>query len=200
MQISQLALDLLLPTKCVVCRKPPMLLCAKCEPEVSISFESDTIPFWWAHNYTDEFAKVINAFKENNQIALVKQLSKTTNILLAAAVDHVQIESIVILESSKRNFQRRGFNPVFKILQHCAVANKFQILKLELVRQTFDQTELDRAERAKNVAGAFRSKSNPGRCLIFDDVSTTGATLDAMAQAVIEAGGEICAQAVLGKS
>lgn len=64
------------------------------------------------------------------------------------------------------------------------------------VRRTRAQASLGRAERARNVEGAFGPAptrravpgSVPGRVLLVDDVVTTGATLEAAARALIGAG------------
>ena len=51
------------------------------------------------------------------------------------------------------------------------------------------QTGLGRAERGRNVAGAFRVEGAvPGRVLLVDDVYTTGATASAAAAALKRAG------------
>jgi ComF family protein len=63
---------------------------------------------------------------------------------------------------------------------------------LKKIRPTRSQTELSREERIENVAGAFavrRPETVRGRTLVLvDDVCTTGATLDACASALKEAG------------
>src|SRR5205085_951074 len=65
---------------------------------------------------------------------------------------------------------------------------------LERVRATTAQFDLDRRDRAANVARAFRVKrgaewSIAGRwAVLVDDVATTGATLAACAHALLDAG------------
>jgi ComF family protein len=73
---------------------------------------------------------------------------------------------------------------------------------LERARATIAQFDLDRTQRATNVEGAFRLKSGAspprarptrhpleGRWIVLvDDVVTTGATLAACAQPLLEAG------------
>jgi predicted amidophosphoribosyltransferase len=51
--------------------------------------------------------------------------------------------------------------------------------------------QLNAAERKVNVAGAFQcndARLNGRRVVVIDDVCTTGATLDACASAVLQAG------------
>lgn len=60
-------------------------------------------------------------------------------------------------------------------------------------RHTPSQTKLDREQRQKNMKNAFALKQGTcldgfNRAVLVDDVYTTGATLDACAQALIECG------------
>jgi ComF family protein len=68
-------------------------------------------------------------------------------------------------------------------------------------RDTATQTALDRGRRRENVAGAFRIRRpepvRGARVLIVDDVVTTGATVGALAGALMEAGSAGCAVASL---
>ena len=71
---------------------------------------------------------------------------------------------------------------------------------LTRLRPTPAQVGLGQAERQVNVAGAFRwtAPAPPPHGLgLVDDVCTTGATLDAVARVVAEAGGSIGAFLVL---
>jgi predicted amidophosphoribosyltransferase len=57
------------------------------------------------------------------------------------------------------------------------------------VRPVARQTGLSRAERRRNVRGAFSAKATPPRAVVLvDDVYTTGATVDAAAAALRAAG------------
>jgi predicted amidophosphoribosyltransferase len=70
-------------------------------------------------------------------------------------------------------------------------------------RAVADQSGLDAAERAANLSGAFvvpsrwRSQLGSARCLLVDDVMTTGATLAEAARSIAVAGGHPFGAAVL---
>ena len=83
----------------------------------------------------------------------------------------------------------RGFNQAAEIARHLTVPVAHV---LERVRPTASQTDLPAAARHRNVRGAF-AVTVPDRVLgatvvLIDDVSTTGATLDACAGALLDAG------------
>ena len=62
---------------------------------------------------------------------------------------------------------------------------------LKRVRATGHQAWRGRAERLISVKGAFglsKGKSVPDRVILIDDLATTGATLDACAKALKDAG------------
>jgi ComF family protein len=71
---------------------------------------------------------------------------------------------------------------------------------LKRTRATAPQAGLSREERMQNLEGAFEVKKNPlagASLLLVDDVTTTGATLEACAAVLMEAGAaEVCAVVV----
>jgi ComF family protein len=96
----------------------------------------------------------------------------------------------------KKKLRKRGYNQslwVAKVFAKEAGVSTVAYDCLERTRDTPSQTKLDRAERKQNVKNAFALKD--GTCLdgfdrivLVDDVYTTGATLDACAQALIDSG------------
>ena len=87
-----------------------------------------------------------------------------------------------------RRFQR-GFNQAEALARHIGLPVEPALRRR---RPTVTQTDLPESQRLQNVAGAFtlrRGARVHGRVLVIvDDVSTTGATLDACATVLLGGG------------
>lgn len=85
----------------------------------------------------------------------------------------------------------RGFNQAERIARIVAAQQGTTMRHLlKRVRATGSQAKRHRAERLTALEGAFRCvvSDPPARVILVDDLSTTGATLDACAKALKEAG------------
>lgn len=84
---------------------------------------------------------------------------------------------------------RRGFNQAEELARHVGLP---VVRALRRSRRTITQTDLPEAQRLENVSGAFRLRRGAritGQVLVLvDDVSTTGATLDACARVLLTGG------------
>ena len=97
-----------------------------------------------------------------------------------------------------RRLRDRGYNQSERIARALGARTGIEVRAdiLERVRETPTQTALTPEGRQANVAGAFRAKKADGlRCVLVDDVFTTGATL-AEAGAALAAGGAVSVEAV----
>lgn len=111
---------------------------------------------------------------------------------------------IVPVPLRTRRLLWRGFNQSLELGRclarhvHCDLAPQ----GLHKVRDTKSQSSLRRAERLRNVRGAFAATRNmKGQCVVIvDDVMTTGATLTACATACRQAGAREVLVAVLARA
>jgi len=104
-----------------------------------------------------------------------------------------------------RRHRERGFNQALEIASGLAFKRKIPVLNcLYRYRETVSQTKLDRTARWENMAGAFRMKPRfdvKGRhLLVIDDVFTTGATVNACAHALDQAGARRLAVLTIARS
>ena len=73
---------------------------------------------------------------------------------------------------------------------------------LSKIRETGEQNKLARKERLKNLRGAFKAGDDAAgkKIILFDDVFTTGTTMNEASKALKEAGAESIAGLVIARS
>ncbi len=114
-------------------------------------------------------------------------------------------DSLVPVPLYHRRKRERGFNQAHEIAR--GLGDKRKLVTLDCLyryRETSSQTKLVRSARWENMAGAFRLKPKfdvRGKSLlVIDDVFTTGATADACAQALAQAGAARLAVLTIARS
>ena len=96
---------------------------------------------------------------------------------------------VVPVPLHRRRRRARGFNQALELARYLELP---VVEALRRTRATQSQTDLPAAKRHANVRGAFALRRGSDlrglRIVLVDDVSTTGATLDACARVLREAG------------
>jgi len=114
-------------------------------------------------------------------------------------------DALVPVPLFHRKRRERGFNQACEISRGLGSKRKLPVLDcLYRYRETISQTGLNRRARWENMAGAFRMKPKfdvRGRhLLVVDDVFTTGATANACAQVLADAGAARLAVLTIARS
>jgi len=109
----------------------------------------------------------------------------------------IQADVVIPVPLHKQRQQQRGYNHAYLLAEVCAAQVGIPLRDDVLIRHraTIAQVDLKAGERQQNVAGAFACTPTFAtralfgrRILLIDDVSTTGATLEACAAPLYSAG------------
>jgi ComF family protein len=137
--------------------------------------------------------RLIHALKYQGCIGLGIEMGYELGGALTMFREFENTEMVVAVPLHKARSRQRGYNQAAAIAR--GVARRLGVREASdlLVRQrnTTSQTTLDASERKRNTHRAFVVKSQcvAGRTVMLcDDVCTTGATLNACAEALLEAG------------
>ena len=141
--------------------------------------------------YEGALREIVHALKYERRASLGRQLAALMRSRGAALLD--ETDCIVPVPLHWRREYQRGFNQACEIARHLG---RPVVDVLVRRRATRAQVELAADRRRDNVAGAFavrrrwfRDRSIRGKkLLLVDDVSTTGATLEACARVLKEYG------------
>lgn len=212
-----LLLDLLYPKACLECKLPGVYICKKCLSDVRIPFstcpvcqrfsiEGKTHPkcktkysldshvaLW---NYEGVIRKSIIALKYKFASSLVHEIAQCSTLTINNRYEYLkQINcTLVSIPASRMRYNWRGFNQAYEIGKLISEKTGWKFLPdLLIKRNTKTQTGLKKEERLKNLKGAFyvSSKGNLSKdspILLFDDVWTTGSTMNEVANVLKKAG------------
>lgn len=195
-------LDFLLPPACAACRRPlarEATLCRRCDagftrlgtpgPAIrgldacfaALPFDGPAVE--WMHRF--KYPQRGLAGLDVGSAAVMRAW------IVEAARGAPQPDAVLAVPLHPRRERARGFAPAGLLARHLARArgHHFERHGLVRVRDTPSQTGLSRAERRRNLRGAFAARgAAPHVVWLVDDVVTTGATLAAAAAALRDQG------------
>ncbi|HEX6973992.1 MAG TPA: ComF family protein [Vicinamibacterales bacterium] len=137
--------------------------------------------------YQGALREIVHALKYDGRRSLARPLGVRLASAAAEILAGADLAVPVPLHRSRR--RARGFNQAAEIARYLGlpVTNA-----LRRVRATPSQTDLPAAKRHANVRDAFAlrrwARIRGRRVVLVDDVSTTGATLEACARVLLEGG------------
>jgi ComF family protein len=164
-------------------RSAAAALCARCR-----NSSSPIVLARAAGEYDGTLREIVHAFKYDGRRSVAAPLAALMRARGAEVLSGADAVVPVPLHPSRR--RSRGFNQADDLARHLSLPT---VAALRRTRATLDQITLPAAERHDNVQRAFAA-TRAARALcgavavLVDDVSTTGATLEACAQALVEVG------------
>ena len=135
--------------------------------------------------------EAIHRLKYQHDIGLGEALAKHLIDYFAKTGWDIDMVAPIPLSFARQN--ERGYNQSALLAHPLALACNisFKSKALERIRDTRPQVGLKAKERAENVKDAFTANKNTvngQKILLIDDVTTTGATISAAAEAIMNAG------------
>ena len=205
-----MVLELLLPQRCVVCGSRGVQLCETCLerlPRIVPPFcERCGTPTVWpvrrcrecagrriafatarsAVQYDDAVRALVAGWKER----ALRRLVRSAVALVVEVVSPPAASLITFVPPDPDRGLRRGHHPPGQLAEELARSWDLPVEGLlRRRRAAMRQRGLSRAERRRNVAGAFVARSPvPSTVVLVDDVFTSGSTANAAASALRQAG------------
>jgi len=142
-----------------------------------------------AFRYAPPVDRWLPRFKFHRDLAAGRLLSQ---LMVARLADCERPQALVAIPLHRARLRTRGYDQALELARPVARALGLPLRRdlLRRVRATAPQSELDAASRAGNLQGAFAAcgPALPSHVALVDDVMTTGATLQAAAEALRRAG------------
>ncbi len=209
------ALHLIAPALCPACNAPlaaaERQYCAACRTsldpapfpreifaEIGANFPGDELALsavgaLYTFHDQSPVQRLIHALKYRGCYDLGVELGKELGRALTMFREFEKVDLVVPVPLHRARLRERGYNQATAIAQGIATAlpGSHMAEVLARTRHTISQTTLGAGMRKSNVAQAFRTAGpamHGGTVLLCDDVCTTGATLNACAERLLEAG------------
>jgi len=214
-KLNSIALDLLFPKRCVGCGREGEFICDWCRHSIErilppicprcgrpqpggvlcpscitwpAAIDGIRSPFC----FNGVIREAVHQLKYRNLRALSGLLAEYLRDFL---VDYpLAVDIIVPVPLHHKRLKERGYNQSVLLARELGKLNGLPVVENSLVRRRYALPQARTGsviERRKNVAGIFfceDSTINNKQVLLIDDVSTSGATMDACAQALKAAG------------
>lgn len=194
------AIATLFPVRCAGCDAPDRGICRDCREALAVAhpqteaFADDALVAT-ATEYDQRMQRLVDAYKERGRTDVAAVLAPLLRLSVAEIVanrwDAAAAEELLLVPvpSSRGAIARRGYDHLLLLAQH-ALPGVRVVEALRPVRPVRDQSPLDRGERERNLSGALVAHPDVSgrRCVVVDDLVTSGATAREAIRALRAAG------------
>ncbi|MBN2865902.1 MAG: ComF family protein [Thiotrichales bacterium] len=168
---------------CPQCCEPSALgeVCGACLTQPP-AFDRTQVGFY----FDKELVDLIHGLKYQNHIAYAQLLGE----LLAERVSLEGVEALVAVPLFAKRFRDRGYNQAELIAESVAKSLQLPLIKqaTQRVKEAPSQTHLSAEQRRKNLKQAFAIHAEKlaglSHIALIDDVVTTGATMQSLADEI----------------
>lgn len=181
------------PVCCLRCAQPLFrtrgrtALCGRCIGAHAI-IESSFVPY----RYVYPLDRLIQRLKYANALCVARVLGELFADRRAETSVQPPPELIIPVPLAYGRYRQRGFNQAHELARAVSRRSGIEIRSdlVERTRETQEQAGLPRRQRRRNVRGAFRlvRPLKATHVAIFDDVITTGSTVNELAKVLRRAG------------
>lgn len=217
-------LESVFPTRCAGCDMPGELLCAPCRarlrridaggacPRCGAPYGHIVCTECWETEYAFSQAVAVSSLERplSRVVTLYKDGGerRLADLLGDMILDAVRPwagwpQAVVPIPATRRAVRERGFDHVELLARRVAGGTGTPLVRALDAPRARDLRRLGREQRRVEVADAFSIAEGvkvPPRVLLLDDVFTTGATLDAAARTLLDAGAEAIRAAVVSRA
>jgi ComF family protein len=135
--------------------------------------------------YDEPVRRIVAAWKERG----LRRLAAWAAGVVVETLGAVAVDCVTFVPPNRERVLQRGHHPAEVLARELARNWGLEALPLvQRTRRVRPQRGLARAERRRNVSGAFVARPPPASVLLVDDVYTTGATAAAAAAVLRRAG------------
>lgn len=186
------SLPFIRPPQCDICGKPlqdeKQLICRDCVEHGRFFTKARAV-----FEYMPSVHEVIYRYKYKGQ----QELSRSLGLLMAYVFESIHwpaMDAIIPVPLHPAKLKQRGYNQSALLARQMGGSLGLPVLDnaLRRCRDTKAQVTLDRQQRYANMVGAFIAEApsliEGKMLLLIDDILTTGATADACAKALMDAG------------